>query len=174
MTHCTALPTRPTDSIAEVRPAKKAAIIWMIAAPIDSFVAGADAGCSDVGRSRRAVGLQKVMRQPDGDRAVTNRRRHAFDRATPLRHQEQRPQLGRFRTSSVAKPFSFSSICPSSQAAGTDPISTNIADESTASKASPAGDDLHGVRRHRTFGTDQSRGRPQQSGKRSSVQLTIF
>jgi hypothetical protein len=57
---------------------------------------------------------------------------------------------------------------------GIDPISTNIADDSTASKASPAGKACTVFAATGRLAPDQAKGVPQPSGKRSSVQLTIF
>jgi hypothetical protein len=55
--------------------------------------------------------------------------------------------------------FPFGGICPASYAVcGTDPISTNIADDSTGEQGLSRWRGLHGVRRHGTFGTDQAKG----------------
>jgi hypothetical protein len=57
---------------------------------------------------------------------------------------------------------------------GIDSISTNIADDSTASKASPAGEACTVFAATGRLARIKQKVTPQPSGKRSSVQLTSF
>ena len=90
---------RQVSAISLARAVSRLSASFNTYVPGDDELGGAGVVCDGngdgVGSSRRislsqslpVVGLQKVMRQPDGDRAVTNPGRYAFDPSHPVLHR---------------------------------------------------------------------------------------